>query len=146
MKGKSARKPYSVTPPPGGPAIASGAPVVPRRILLVEDHEATRSTLTWLLTRRGHQIVATSSVAEALAQSAQQTFDLVLSDIGLPDGDGCDLMRELRERYAMKGIAMTGYGMEHDMDRTRAAGFITHLTKPITVQNLESAIESMEIK
>lgn len=139
---ESARKSSSQNSPPEGRAIATGSTIVARRILLVEDHDATRTTLAGLLTRRGNQVVKAASVAEALSHSAMQPFDLVLSDLGLPDGDGCDLMRELHERYALKGIAMTGYGMEQDIARTKEAGFMTHLTKPIRIQDLESAIAS----
>jgi CheY-like chemotaxis protein len=65
---------------------------------------------------------------------------LVLSDIGLPDGDGYALMRALRERYGMKGIALTGYGMTEDISRSSAAGFVAHLTKPIQVSVLDRAL------
>ena len=77
---------------------------------------------------------------EALAAAESNTFDLVMSDIGLPDGTGNDLMRELRSRYKLRGIALTGYGMSEDIARTQAAGFMAHLTKPISVQSLDQAL------
>lgn len=109
-------------------------------ILLVEDHESTRIPLTRLLARKGYQVVAVSSAAEALEAVSKAKFDLVLSDIGLPDMDGFELMKMLRERHALKGIALTGYGMEADISRGNDAGFVAHLTKPISVKVLERAL------
>ncbi|RBP44460.1 PAS domain S-box-containing protein [Roseimicrobium gellanilyticum] len=110
------------------------------RILLVEDHEPTRVALAQLLKRRKHVVTTAGTVAEALAAAEKNTFDLVMSDIGLPDGTGNDLMRELRSRYKLRGIALTGYGMSEDIARTQAAGFMAHLTKPISVQSLDQAL------
>lgn len=111
-----------------------------RRILLVEDHEPTRAPLARLLTRRGYEVVAAGSSSTALEEAAKARFDLVLSDIGLPDGDGFELMSKLRELYGMKGIALTGYGMEEDVLRSGTSGFIAHLTKPISVLVLDRAL------
>ncbi len=111
------------------------------RILLIEDHEPTRSPLTQLLVRRGFDVVAVGTVAAALSAAERNRFDLVLSDIGLPDGDGFALMRTLRERQDVLGIALTGYGMERDVAESSDAGFVTHLTKPISVAVLDRALE-----
>ncbi|HEY1718313.1 MAG TPA: chemotaxis protein CheB [Verrucomicrobiae bacterium] len=110
------------------------------RILLVEDHEPTRNALANLLTRRQYKIQAAGSVAEARKIAAKEKIDFVISDIGLPDGSGNDLMRELCERYALKGIALTGYGMENDVQSSLAAGFVAHLTKPVHIQALEKVL------
>ena len=110
------------------------------RILLVEDHEPTRSALSRLLARRRHFVEAAGSVAEARSLASNDRFDLVISDIGLPDGDGCELMALLRRERRLRGIALTGFGMEHDIVRSRQAGFFTHLTKPIRADQLEAAI------
>ncbi len=110
------------------------------RILLVEDHEPTRVALTHLLKRRKHEVTPAGSVAEARAAASTSQFDLVMSDIGLPDGTGNDLMKELRAMYGLRGIALTGYGMSEDIARTQAAGFMAHLTKPISVQALDHAL------
>jgi DNA-binding response OmpR family regulator len=64
----------------------------------------------------------------------------VVSDIGLPDGSGLDLMRELGQRWGLRGIALSGYGTEDDVRRSREAGFLQHLTKPVTPRALEAAI------
>jgi PAS domain S-box-containing protein len=110
------------------------------RILLVEDHEPTRNALTHLLSRRDYQVFAASTLAEARALARQEHFDLVVSDIGLPDGDGYTLMSELRDAFGLKGIALSGYGMEQDLARGKAAGFVTHLIKPVRVESLEKAL------
>jgi len=117
------------------PAKANGV-----RVLLVEDHEPTRTALTQLLMRRSYKVVTASSIAEARTLAAAQSFNLVVSDIGLPDGNGYDLMAELQKNGSVKGIALTGYGMEQDVARSRDAGFVTHLTKPVSIQSLESAL------
>ena len=119
----------------------SGAgPVIQICILLVEDHESTRIPLTRLLARKGYQVIAVSSGAEALEAVSKAKFDLVLSDIGLPDMDGFELMKILRDHHGLKGIALTGYGMETDILRGSDAGFVAHLTKPISVKVLERAL------
>jgi len=107
------------------------------RVLLVEDHEPTRTALTQLLLRRRYQIFTASTVAEALALAAKEKFDFVISDIGLPDGNGNDLMLELSRQYGLKGVALTGYGMEQDIQRSLSGGFVAHLTKPVRIQALE---------
>jgi PAS domain S-box-containing protein len=114
------------------------------RILVVEDHAATRVSLTRLLARRGYAIVCAATVAEALERAAEQVFDLVVSDIGLPDGNGYALMALLREKYALTGIALSGYGMEQDIVRGREAGFTAHLIKPVSVQALDRALQVWE--
>ncbi len=113
-------------------------------ILLVEDHEMTRTVLTHLLSRRNYRVTAADSVAGAREAARGQRFDLLISDIGLPDGDGNSLMNELHESYGMKGIALTGYGTEQDIARGQAAGFLTHLIKPVHINALESALSAVK--
>lgn len=115
---------------------------VNRHILLVEDHEQTRTTLTELLTRRGHKVVAVTDTETARTRAAAGDCDLVISDLGLPDGDGHNLMADLHSSYGLPGIALSGYGMEEDIARSRANGFFVHLTKPVDIHSLESAIAS----
>ncbi len=136
-------------PEESGPAApllaAAGAeePRRPRRILLVEDHEATRRALAQLLKRRQFEVLAAGSVAEARALAENAEIDLLVSDIGLPDGNGCELMAELREQRQLPGIALTGYGMDHDIVRSQAAGFLVHLTKPVAMQALDRALATV---
>jgi PAS domain S-box-containing protein len=112
-----------------------------KAVLLAEDHISTRQTLTTLLTRRGLNVHGVGSCVEALAWTG--AVDLLISDLGLPDGDGCDLLLNLRQRQpTLPAIALSGYGMDADRARTREAGFADHLVKPITVDALERAIES----
>ena len=135
-----------LSPRPAASASGSAHPLPSgegKKILLVEDHEATRSSLAHLLRRRGYVVVAVASKSAALHEAAQQQFGLVLSDIGLPDGDGFDLMRQLQKLHGLTGIALTGYGMEEDLARSSNAGFSAHLTKPINVQLLDRTLEDV---
>jgi CheY-like chemotaxis protein/anti-sigma regulatory factor (Ser/Thr protein kinase) len=110
------------------------------KILLVEDHEPTRNTLTALLLRRQYKIFAAASLAEARKIAGEEKIDLVISDIGLPDGSGYALMSELRDGFGLKGIALTGYGMEHDIEQAQTAGFVAHVTKPVRMELLEQVL------
>jgi CheY-like chemotaxis protein len=111
-----------------------------RRILLVEDHEQTGKALRRLLANLGYAVEWRASVADALQAAGREPFDLVLSDIGLPDGSGLELMRELRSRHGLSGIALSGYGMEQDLASSAAAGFLEHLVKPISRDLLGAAL------
>jgi two-component system CheB/CheR fusion protein len=121
---------------------AAAAPSGPLRILLIEDHQDTAAALADLLDLMGHRVTVAGSVAQALAAAEREAgeLDLVVSDLGLPDGSGHDLMRELVARYGLTGIALSGYGMEEDVRQSREAGFGRHLTKPVTMAALETAI------
>jgi signal transduction histidine kinase/CheY-like chemotaxis protein len=110
------------------------------RVLLVEDHEPTRTSLTHLLLRRNYKVVPAASLSEARSLLGKEKFNLLISDIGLPDGNGCELMEESPKRLHLKGIALTGYGMEQDITRTREAGFVAHLTKPVHIKSLDDAL------
>jgi len=119
----------------------SGAKLSGLRILLVEDHEPTRSALAGLLISRRHKVAMAVSMREALAMAANHHFDLAISDIGLPDGNGYDLFKKLRKLSpTLRGIALTGYGTDEDLARSRDSGFHAHLTKPVRIQSLESAL------
>ncbi len=112
-----------------------------RRILFVEDHAPTRATLTTLLRRRGYSVVTAGTVAEAVEAAGKGEFDVLISDLGLPDGDGCMVIGELRRRKPdLPGVVISGYGMDTDLDRTRNAGFREHLTKPVSFDSLERAL------
>ena len=109
-------------------------------ILLVEDHEPTRVSLMHLLLRRHYKVVPAGTLSEARDLLGKEKFHLLISDIGLPDGNGCDLMEGMQKGSRMKGIALTGYGMEQDIARSREAGFIVHLTKPVHIESLDNAL------
>lgn len=110
-------------------------------VLLVEDHRDTATMMVRLLNLSGHKVTTVDSVAAALSVASTQRFDVVVSDIGLPDGSGLDLMRQLLSRQPIKGIALSGFGMEEDLARSREAGFAEHLVKPINVDQLEQALQ-----
>jgi signal transduction histidine kinase/ActR/RegA family two-component response regulator len=129
-----------VAPPPAGEA-----PQRPLAILLVEDHADTAEAMAGLLEVMGHRVTAVATAAEALAAAEPEAdgaprFDLVVSDLGLPDRSGLDLMRELAGRHGLRGIALSGYGMEEDVRQSREAGFDRHLVKPVPLPALEQAI------
>ena len=112
------------------------------QILIVEDHEDTRRSMVRLLSRK-HSVRDARNIATALAAASREPFDLVISDLGLPDGSGLDLMRELRRRYDVEGICLSGFGMDEDLVRSADAGFLHHLTKPVDITKLESVIDSL---
>jgi CheY-like chemotaxis protein len=127
------------------------------RVLLVDDHVDTLKTLRRLLENHGYVVIAVANVTEALdwADAAiaatdchnghngkpSAPFDILVSDIGLPDGDGCELLTRLRDRFAdVCAIALSGYGMEVDLRTSAKAGFAEHLVKPTGVQQLDATV------
>ena len=115
----------------------AGAPL---NVLLVEDHEPTLRALERLLRQTGHRVTGVTTVSSATAAVARGGFDLIISDLGLPDGSGLDVIRQLRSRYDGPAIALTGYGMDSDITASRSAGFNEHLTKPVDLATLQAAI------
>lgn len=109
----------------------------PLRLLLVEDHVDSAELLAELLESRGHTVRIAGTASDALARAAEEPFDLVVSDVGLPDASGYELMEQLRDRFALKGIALTG---TRETDKVRAAGFVAYLSKPIALRTLEQAL------
>lgn len=110
------------------------------RLLLIEDHMDTARTLSRLLEKRGFGVKVASSIASGLETLQQEQFDLLLCDLGLPDGSGIDFIQKVRARHQTPAIALTGYGMQEDVERARNAGFDVHLTKPVNLQRLEATI------
>jgi CheY-like chemotaxis protein len=123
------------------PALNAAVPSIGRHILLVEDHEMTRNAIARLLARRGHEVTACATLAEA-REAAGPFHDLLISDLGLPDGDGHALMAWLRKEWGLPGIALSGYGMESDINLSRENGFFAHLVKPVDIHALETLIAS----
>ena len=119
------------------------APAARSKILLVEDDKSSRTALSRLLERRNFEVISAASAAEAVEAATRDTFEFVISDIGLPERDGYSLMKELREKYGLKGIALTGYGTHEDIASSEASGFVAHLTKPVSVVTLERAIAGL---
>src|SRR5438067_5953644 len=113
------------------------------RILLVEDHSDTRQTLSRLLTHFGHQISVADNSQSALKIMGSQEFDVVLSDIGLPDGSGYDVISEAKRKQPVKAVAITGFGTDEDIRRGKDAGFDFHLVKPIDFHELRSVLDEV---
>jgi two-component system CheB/CheR fusion protein len=134
-------------PEDSAPVPCAQRAVRPLRILLVEDHGVTAKMMRWVLTEEGHDLKTAGDVATALELAEQYEFDLLVSDLGLPDGSGHDLMRQLRQRgHRFPGIALSGYGQEEDIRRSHEAGFISHLTKPASRERLVEAAASVAAK
>lgn len=104
-------------------------------------YEATRTVLTRLLTRSGHSVVVAGSVAEATALIDRDSFDVIVSDLGLPDGSGFDFMREVQR--PIPAIALSGYGTEDDLRLTCETGFFAHLVKPVNIGELRAALATV---
>lgn len=113
------------------------------RVLLVEDHSDTRTSMEMLLRRSGYYVRSAESAEEALGWAAREQFDVAVTDIGLPDLSGKELMKQLRERYGMRGIATSGYGADEG-EEGPGDEFIHHLTKPIKMYRLRALLEELQ--
>ncbi len=135
---------------PAGPAlpdpqtdIVPGLPREIKAILLIDDHADTLRSLARLLTRNQYHVTTACRYDEGLAKARGGTFDLIISDLGLPDGSGLNLIAEIRQFCVAPAIALSGYGMEEDVAKTLAAGFNRHLTKPVTFPVLLASIRQL---
>ncbi len=125
------------------PAASSGSDGI-ENILVVEDHADTGLILTRILQSMGYKPSYASTAAEACELFGRIDFDLVISDLGLPDESGLDLMRKLKKlRPQIRGICLSGYGMEEDRQACKEVGFMEHLTKPVEITSLEMAIQKI---
>jgi signal transduction histidine kinase/ActR/RegA family two-component response regulator len=111
------------------------------RILLVDDHQDTCTALEKLLIRRGHLVAATHNVRSAMEAAVRNHFDILISDVALPDGTGMELMMQLRAISPIPGIAISGFGNNGDIEKSLQAGFSDHLVKPVKLDKLEAAME-----
>jgi CheY-like chemotaxis protein len=110
------------------------------RVLMIEDHEDTAIVMAHMLEDMGHNVVSANSVASAVDVLTREKFDLIVSDIGLPDGNGVSLIHAVRSFCHAPAIALTGYGMREDVERCLNAGFNKHVTKPVTFETLQQII------
>lgn len=132
-----------------GVTAARGAAVIaatPLHVLLVEDHPDTAAAMAAMLRFWGHEVTVALSVgmaegAVSRAVRAGRPFDLVISDINLPDGTGWELMHDLQRRYQLRGIALSGFERAEDLRRSREAGFAEHLVKPVNPRALAECID-----
>jgi PAS domain S-box-containing protein len=112
----------------------------PLRILLVEDHRDTRRTLSRLLSHFGHEVLTAEDICSALRAISAGKIDLLLCDIGLPDGSGYELIAQIRRKRPIKAVAMTGFGTDEDVRRSKEAGFDFHLVKPVDLHELQTVL------
>ncbi len=119
---------------------------LPLRVLLVEDHAETARLLSRLLECSGHAVTTAGNVESALRLAREGRFDVVASDIGLPDGTGYDLMKRIQQECPIPGVALTGYGMRDDLQKSIEAGFADHILKPIDAHQLEAVLSRMARK
>ena len=110
-------------------------------ILLVEDHADSLNLLARLLRRCGHTVETARRVDEAVAAVERSRFDILVSDIGLPDGSGIEVMKAIRSTQGAPGIALTGHGDDHSVDACAEAGFADRLLKPVVFRKLIDAME-----
>jgi PAS domain S-box-containing protein len=114
------------------------------KVLLVEDNEQTSSAMAEVLEMLGHRVDVATTVGSALEHAKNGSFDLLVSDIGLPDGSGLDIARAWQTLQPdAPAVAITGYGMDEDIRRCREAGFRDHLTKPVNFSRLEALIQTL---
>jgi DNA-binding response OmpR family regulator len=116
----------------------------PLRILIIENHEVTAKFISLFLERSGHEVTVILDGETALSRDDLANLDVILSDIGLPDVNGWDLMRQLRPRTRAYAVAMSGFGDESDVQRSLAAGYQYHLVKPFVPAALEEVLRNVE--
>ena len=115
----------------------------PLSILLVDDHSESLDLLARLLRRCGHSVQTAARVDDAVRAVARQRFDILVSDIGLPDGSGTDIMRAIRAEQGVPGIALTGYGEDDNLRACEEAGFAARLLKPVVFDRLVKTMETL---
>jgi CheY-like chemotaxis protein len=117
------------------------------RILMVDDHVDTTTAMQRLLSRLGYEVKTADCVKSALQATDSESFDVVISDLGLPDGSGLDLMRELvaRGKPGVKGIALSGFNRDEDVQQSLDAGFSEHISKPVNIERLQTLIERLMV-
>jgi CheY-like chemotaxis protein len=116
----------------------------PRNVLLVEDNADSATALAMILEMHGYGVTVAATVQEALEQV--EGADILISDIGLPDGTGYDLMRAVAARRPIPAIALSGYGSSEDQRRSAEAGFELHIVKPVEADRLLDALQSLSAK
>ena len=111
------------------------------RVFIVENHEDTRFLLGLLLEQLGHTVASAGTVQEALDNIPGSRSDVLISDVGLPDGNGWELLVRLGDERPPYAVAMSGFGMSSDRERSLAAGYRHHLLKPVEPNQLERLLD-----
>lgn len=140
---KSQSSPMNGTPPETGETAVTHSEFQARVVLVVEDHEDSALFFCRIIRRLGHHVMAARSAAEARTLFSNHHIDCIVSDIGLPDGNGNELIRQLHAIRPVPAIALSGYGMEEDLQRSREAGFSHHLVKPVRSQSLTHTLTTL---
>ena len=144
-KGATFTLELATVPEVKAPPVSPGAPPLSqsgsKTILLVEDNVDTLRILAKMLQKWGYTVRTAESVQSALEEAAKEPFDLLVSDIGLPDGSGLEIMQQTQKLYGVSGIAISGFGTEEDISQSREAGFREHLVKPVSIQDLHAAVQ-----
>jgi CheY-like chemotaxis protein len=144
---KGSRFTLEITTTPSGkePPIPPPAPPLPpsrsKAILLVEDNADTLRILAQMFRKWGYTVRTADCVQSALAEAAKGPFDLLVSDLGLPDGSGLEIMHQVKNLYGISGVAISGFGTEDDIRQSHAAGFEEHLVKPVTINALRETVQ-----
>ena len=112
----------------------------PLRIFVVENHRDTREYLQLYLETLGHTVLTADSMTKALAALPQADCDVLISDIGLEDGDGWLLLRRLQVPRPLYAVAMSGFGRGADEVRSQEAGYRHHLLKPLYPKELDDVL------
>lgn len=114
------------------------------KFFVVENHQDTLDAIRMFLEAQGHSVESAPDMKSGLKLASKAKFDVLISDIGLPDGDGWELLRKLREKMPeVKAIAMSGYGMKADLERSKAAGYAAHIVKPFGPMELDAALKKV---
>ncbi len=143
-QGATFRLELTTTPAPKPVQVAAAPPEPPvpsqnLKVLLVEDNRDALRYLALVLNQRGYQVTTAPSLSEGLSHAATDRFDVLVSDLELPDGSGLELMKELAQK-GIPGVAMSGYGSDEDLRQSLDSGFSAHLTKPVDARRLEETI------
>jgi DNA-binding response OmpR family regulator len=112
-------------------------------ILLVEDHHDTRETLQRYLHSKGYEVLTAASIGEAFTVASTMRFDILVSDIGLPDGSGIELLMDLKRRSNFPAIAISGFFQPENEQEYYQAGFDRALRKPFYPHELSGAIQAL---
>ena len=116
----------------------------PLRFFVIENHQDTLDAIKMFLEAQGHSVETASDMKSGLKIAPRTKFDVLISDIGLPDGDGWELLKRLRETMPeVKAIAMSGYGMRADLNKSQAAGYAAHIVKPFGPMELDAALKKV---
>ncbi len=111
------------------------------RVIVVEDQSEIAEGLRTFLSSIGYKVYVAPDVASARGLAKAVEFDVLLSDLHLPDGTGWDLMQELSAEQPIRAVAISGYNSADDIQRSREVGFLDHIAKPLVPQELSAALD-----